>query len=256
MTVAAGPRESGGLSGGGPQGAPGWQRVLRAVTAALLGVGMAGGIASAAWYWTRPDPSSADLDDAGEVLVPDARIGEAELRSLDDVYVAGPRELSAPLDPPADLDDVQDRADAAGLARRRDASDEVVVDVGRFVAQVRPGRLDVVRDERSTAAVLVATGGLVGGLLLAVRSWRRSGHREVRRSRRWRLVGAAFALPLGLLYALGWLLTLSAPWRLDGTIELGGAVIGATILLAGFWVPAGVVAAFFAWLASRARAVG
>lgn len=242
MTVAAGRAD-------GPP--PRWRRVLRGVSACLIGLGIGGGVASAALYWTRADPTVVDLVAVADELVPRALIGETELRSVNDAVDAGPNERRATLDPDVSLDDVERRAEAAGATVQRGSSDRVVVDVGAFVAQVEPTRLDVVRDDRLTAAALVGLGGVLGSVLAGARSLRRS--RFGARGDPARLLASAFLSPLGLLFGVLWGIAVSAPTRLTEPVEMGGAIIGVTILLAGFWVPVGVVAAFFAWLASRAR---
>ncbi|CAN5779964.1 hypothetical protein BH24ACT15_BH24ACT15_00890 [soil metagenome] len=184
--------------------------------------------------------------------MPGVQIGQTEVRSVNGAVDAGPNERRAPLEPKVSVPAAWERATQLNFDVEWESSDQIRVDLGAVIARVRPGRMDVVRDDRLIAAALVGLCGTLGAGLAATRSWRHSRSTPQNRGGRPRLLGAAFLLPLGLLPSAVWLLVLLVLMRLVAPpLELAGAVLSVVIPLAGFWVPLGAIVAFFLWLATK-----
>lgn len=236
-----------------PRRAPRWQRALRATTAALLGLGMLGVVASAAFWGTRPDPTRAELADAGRVLVPEAQIGDDALVPIDQ-SAAGPNERRARFEPAVEVEEVATRAAERGYDLARPDDDELVVDLGGVLAQVRPSQLDVVHDDRAGAAAWAGLAGLLGATVGASRSLRRSGRAAVRKQRLLRATVSGFGLPLGLLLGLGWAAAVAAVLFEPGTpLDLTALALGGLLLLFFVWAPLGAVVAVVVAVIASAR---
>lgn len=230
-----------GESAGNGVVAPRWQRVLRSTTAALLGLGLAAGLASLPLK--PPDPRPSELEGAAQLLAPGGQVSDAQLRRIDDTGL-GRRKLQAMLRPEPELGAVETRAEAAGLRHRRvDDGDEVAVDLGPAVAYVGTERISVVRQYGLVRALLLAVAGVAGALALSARSVRRSRRRQTRGATVRRALLSASGLPLGILLLLGWGAILISANSLELPGDYSALVLGATLLLAGLWVPLGGVVA-------------
>ncbi|MGI9015498.1 MAG: hypothetical protein ACR2HR_00085 [Euzebya sp.] len=221
---------------------PTWQRITRLLTACMLGLGLCAAVASVVFHAVRPDPSQEQLQQAAQVLIPDAQLEPDEVLGVDSSGL-GPNVRRAGFEPRADLGAVEEAVIAAEAPRAMPDSDEFVADLGPILAKVQPTQLQVVVDDRLPALLLTAVAGLAGALVFSARSWRRSGRTPAASTSRRRVITAGLFLPLGLMLALGWLVVLASLAQLRFPTDFGSMGLGVAVLLFFVWMPIGVVIA-------------
>lgn len=225
----------------------GWQRWLRAIASGLVGLAVVAAVAQAIFWSLASAPAVADLEAARIALAPGSQLVDPGVRDLDGIP-GGATEVRGVLEPPADLAAVVDTAEGAGLPVTFLDEDEVLIDLGGTLAQLRAGQLDVVVDHRPAATGVAVVGGILGPAVPIIRSMRRSGRPRGRRARRTMAAGAAALLPLGLALGAGWVIVIASTPTLALPFEYSGLVVGVLFLLSPVWAAVGLVAAGIAAL--------
>ncbi len=232
---------------------------MRVVTATCVGAVLAVAVASSLAWSRQPPPTRIELErTVAELIGDEVALDQVTELNVDSSHL-GPQQIRGTLTAPLSLD-VAGVEEILANGRRTGWQTTVVRDLDGMFLYVRATRGDLAADISAAPAqvdlatmvprsvhVSVGVGGFLGGFLGCWLNLRRQRGAETLRGRRWRRAVASGLLPpfAVLTAAIPVYAVLSGSARQVG--DYGSLAVGVLVLLAGFWVPVGVLIGAIVW---------